>query len=90
MTAVHYLALLFYGLDHNGTPVPCRGADAPLWTSKDRQDRAEAAERCRTRCFAHRPCADAAEEIAPTWGVWAGVDHGERPLTRQPDKGTIR
>lgn len=49
----------------------CDGRDE--WLSEDADERAEAAEACH-HCPVLTACADAARELRPTFGVWAGRD----------------
>lgn len=56
-----------------GLVIPCRTDDAPLWTSEDAGERAEAAARCiGDACPALTPCA--AVGAGERWHVWAGQD----------------
>lgn len=79
-TASERLTLALDDLVARGQTWPCSGDDA--WTSEDHDDRVEAARRC-SGCPAITPCAEAADEAGHKWGVWAGVDRGQRP---QPKK----
>jgi len=62
-----------------GDSWPCRDDDA--WTSEDYAERAEAARRC-TGCSVSSLCRAAALEDPPTWGIWFGVDFGDREQRR--------
>lgn len=61
-----------------GIAPPCF-VDPETWF----EDRTTAARLCRERCHALSECAAYAATIAPSYGVWAGVDYDRRPTHRR-------
>lgn len=56
-----------------GARVPCRRAQADLWTSASKPERNDAARRCEG-CAVLRLCRDYAETHGERLGVWGGID----------------
>lgn len=56
-------------------PAPCRVAnrEVDLWLSMKQAEREKASAECE-RCPYVELCFAAAQELRPTWGVWASVD----------------
>lgn len=81
-TAAEHLAMTLDAAARRGEDWPCRGRDE--WTDEDRDTRAAAARAC-LGCPVSALCAAAAAELAPRWGVWAGIDYEPRKHT--PRKG---
>lgn len=48
-----------------------------LWTSEKREEREQAASWC-VGCPVLHQCHDAAEETGETFGVWGGIDRGDK------------
>ena len=86
MTPAERLSLLLRSLEDNGHTVPCRGDARERWTSEDRTDRATAAQLCQTACPALGACTDYADDVTPSFGVWAGRDHGHRTPATKPSR----
>lgn len=80
-TAFRRLAARLTELDDTGTTWPCR-EQGELWFADDPDERAAAAEACRS-CPALTECGDYATTAREKFGVWAGKDRTPRP--RQGD-----
>lgn len=74
-TAGERLAHALERAAERGDTWPCR--DHPGWTSEDIDERRQAADGCAS-CPVSSLCAAAALEDPPVWGVWHGVDYGDR------------
>lgn len=72
------LRRLLADLNDDGEQVPCH--ERTEWIADDQESRAYAVGHCRL-CPVIAACSDAADELQPRAGVWAGVDRGTR--TRQ-------
>ena len=79
MTAAERLRETLADAVARGDSWPCQDDDG--WTSEDHAERVEAARRC-TPCPVTSLCAAAALEDPPTWGVWSGVDYGDKVQRR--------
>ena len=73
------LELALAALNDDGRWTPCAGRDE--WTSERRADREQAAKECGP-CPIFYVCAATADDPDIRWGVWAGVDRGERKPRR--------
>jgi hypothetical protein len=82
MTALAELHAALDDLAHRGRTWPCHGRTE--WVSDDTRDRALAARHCHT-CPVLDICWQAALEIQPDAGVWAGQPYGQPG--RAPRKG---
>jgi len=78
-SAAERLADTLHAAAERGETWPCR--DESAWISEDADERAEAARRC-TGCSVSSLCRAAALEDPPTWGIWFGVDFGDREQRR--------
>ena len=59
-------------LERTTAPIPCRGQDAALWISDDRDDQATAALACE-HCPALDACFQYVTTVREPCGVWAGM-----------------
>ncbi len=73
------LELALLALNDNGQHTPC--ADRDEWTSERRADREQAAAMCHA-CPIITTCHAAAVNEGHKFGVWAGVDRGDRKPRR--------